>query len=245
MALKHVEDPSIAATSEAEYREMWSAVINRVRHGEPFWIARDRIAAERGPDIARKYGKETAKRALAGLMSHGPGDLPRDVQTRSAESTLDGWEKLLWECDGRVVRYTPWQRWLFRNLGCTGVFFPAPKVVRPRLWGEKLEEFQAKRREEWAAESYDRARAEERAEAERRHQKEEQRKTRDLLQRLARNAEKDAKAREKQERDRATLEQIAANGGVLKRSDHEGIEQARREYEAAIRREIGSNVVWR
>jgi hypothetical protein len=245
MALKHIEDPSIAATAEAEYREMWLAVINRVRHGEPFWIARDRIAAERGPDIARKYGKKTAKRALAGLMSHGPGDLPRDIETRSAESTLDEIERTAWEFCGKTIRFTPWQRWLFRNLGCTGFFFTAAKMVRPPLFGDKLRDHleEMSRRRQDAA--YDRARAEERAEAERRHQKEEQRKTRDLLQRLARNAENDARAREKQESDRAALEQLVASGGALKRSDHEGIEKARREYEAAIRRETGSPVVRR
>jgi hypothetical protein len=244
MTLKHIEDPSIAATAEAEYREMWSAVINRVRHGESFWIARDRIAAERGPDIARKYGKETAKRALAGLMSHGPGDMPKHVRDWQSGNLLDQLEQLTWEGDGSVVRFTPWQRWMFRTFGFAG-FTGQPKVVRPRLWGEKLEEFHAKRREERSVEYEAKRIAEEKAEAERRHQKEEQRKTRDLLQRLARNAEKDAKAREKQDRDRAILEQIAANGGPLKRSDHEGIEKARREYEAAIRRETGSNVVWR
>jgi flagellar biosynthesis GTPase FlhF len=244
MALKHVEDPSIAATAEAEYREMWSAVINRVRHGESFWIARDRIAAERGPDITRKYGKETAKRALAGLMSHGPGDMPKHVRDWRSNDLLDQLEQLTWECDGAVVRFSNWQRWCFQTFGFAG-FTGKPEIIRPRLWGEELEAFRAERSQERANEAHDRRVAEEKAEAERRHQKEEQRKTRDLLQRLARNAEKDAKAREKQERDRATLEQIAANGGPLKRSDHEGIEKARREYEAAIRRETGSNVVWR
>lgn len=87
--MRYVEDPSVAGAARAEHAELMSKILERYERGESFFIAREQVMAEHGPRLAKLYGKETAKRALQAVTSHGLMDLPRASRLKHFQANAD------------------------------------------------------------------------------------------------------------------------------------------------------------
>jgi hypothetical protein len=125
---RHIEDPSIAHVARLEHAEMLRELQRRYATGECYFTAREKIMAEHGPRIARAYGQDTAKRALAALTSYGPADMPASIRKAAGASFLAHVEASVSWAKGGTWRYSPLDRLLWRIFGVT---LSGPRCVTP------------------------------------------------------------------------------------------------------------------
>jgi hypothetical protein len=128
---------------------MHGELAKRYAAGEDFWAAREDIIQRDGRDMAKKYGAETAKRALAYLTSYGVEGMPAWASMSASDSYLDRAEARLNFAHGGDWRFSRWQRWLFRTFGITGIFSPGATQRGTSLYGDALKAHQDAY---WAAE---------------------------------------------------------------------------------------------
>jgi hypothetical protein len=108
-----VEDPTIATTAAAEFRDVWSEIEQRYAAGEPLHVARELVLAQAGPRMTKSYGREVSDRVIKVALRMTEKEISAAIRAARHHEQVETMKALTVKRKGRMSLIDRFSYWAF------------------------------------------------------------------------------------------------------------------------------------
>lgn len=108
-----VEDPTIASTAAAEFRDVWAEIERRYVAGEPLHVARELVLAEAGPRMTKAYGRDVSDRVLKVALRMTENEIAAPIRAARRREQVETMKALTAKRKGQLSLADRFSYWAF------------------------------------------------------------------------------------------------------------------------------------